>query len=59
MSEQNRKNSKLWGGRFTGEASKLLWKYNASIDLDKRLWQEGRTIPIALQYVNYCFRFEW
>ena len=29
------KHEKLWGGRFTSEASALLWKYNASIGLDK------------------------
>ena len=39
---ENEKNKKLWGGRFTGNASRLLWKYNASINLDKRLWEEGK-----------------
>jgi len=31
---------KLWGGRFTKASSEILWKYNASIELDKRLWKE-------------------
>ena len=33
------KHEKLWGGRFTSEASALLWKYNASIELDKEGFQ--------------------
>ncbi|UMZ74564.1 argininosuccinate lyase [Natranaerofaba carboxydovora] len=28
---------KLWGGRFTGETDKLVEKFNASIDFDKKL----------------------
>ena len=34
-SNSEEKHDKLWGGRFTSEASALLWKYNASIGLDK------------------------
>ena len=30
----------LWGGRFTGAASKLVQDYTSSIDVDKRLYKE-------------------
>jgi argininosuccinate lyase len=31
---------KTWGGRFAGQASKLMVRINASISFDKRLWRE-------------------
>ncbi len=30
---------KLWGGRFTGETDSLMEAFNASISVDRRLWQ--------------------
>ena len=41
------KHEKLWGGRFTSEASALLWKYNASIGLDK----EGFRIELPVYWI--------
>lgn len=32
--------NKLWGGRFDGATDPLMHKYNASIDVDRRLWSE-------------------
>ncbi len=32
-------NDKLWGGRFTQSTDKLVEKFNASIDVDKRLYE--------------------
>ncbi|MFP3896747.1 MAG: argininosuccinate lyase [Anaerolineales bacterium] len=29
--------SKLWGGRYTGATDDLMWRFNASIDFDRRL----------------------
>lgn len=29
--------AKLWGGRFTGATDALMWRFNASIDVDRRL----------------------
>ena len=31
---------KTWGGRFSGQASDLMQRINASISFDKRLWRE-------------------
>ena len=31
---------KLWEGRFNKETNKLLEKFNASIDFDKRMYEE-------------------
>jgi argininosuccinate lyase len=31
---------KTWGGRFSGQASDLMQRFNASISFDKRLWRE-------------------
>lgn len=31
---------KPWGGRFSGQSSKLLERFNASIDFDKKLYKE-------------------
>ena len=30
----------LWGGRFTGTASKSVQNYTSSVDVDKRLYKE-------------------
>ena len=30
----------LWGGRFTGAATKSVQDYTSSIDVDKRLYKE-------------------
>ncbi|CAG5097518.1 Oidioi.mRNA.OKI2018_I69.XSR.g15113.t1.cds [Oikopleura dioica] len=38
MSEEKEKI--LWGGRFEKSPDELLWKYNASINLCKKLWKE-------------------
>lgn len=38
MTEQ--KSNKLWGGRFTDSPDAIMEAMNASIDYDKRLWQE-------------------
>ncbi len=32
--------SKLWGGRFSGETNDLVERFNASIDVDRRLYRE-------------------
>lgn len=34
---------KLWGGRFTGEESKLMEDFNSSLSFDKRLYKEDIT----------------
>lgn len=39
--------SKLWGGRFSGETDALVFKFNASIDFDKRLYDEDISGSIA------------
>jgi argininosuccinate lyase len=39
--------TKLWGGRFDGATDPLMHKYNASIDVDRRLWQEDIDGSIA------------
>ena len=39
MSEQP-SSQKTWGGRFSGAASELMTRINASIAFDKRLWRE-------------------
>ncbi|XP_061162389.1 argininosuccinate lyase-like [Saccostrea echinata] len=31
---------KLWGGRFTGATDPVMEKFNASIQIDKRMWRE-------------------
>lgn len=35
----NKKNEKLWGGRFSRKTDELVEKFNASIDVDKRLYE--------------------
>ncbi len=32
--------AQLWGGRFTKETDKLVYRFNASIDFDRRLYRE-------------------
>lgn len=32
------KESKLWGGRFSGKTDPIMEKFNSSIEFDKRLW---------------------
>ena len=39
--------SKLWGGRFSEETDALVHKFNASINFDKRLYDEDITGSIA------------
>ena len=39
--------SKLWGGRFSGEMSEIVERFNASIDFDKRLYREDIAGSIA------------
>lgn len=39
--------TKLWGGRFDGATDALMHKYNASIDVDRRLWSEDVRGSIA------------
>ena len=36
----NKKNITLWGARFKQETSNLFQNYGASIDIDKRLYNE-------------------
>lgn len=31
---------KLWGGRFSGDTDPVMEKFNASINIDKRMWEE-------------------
>ncbi|XP_057293897.1 argininosuccinate lyase-like [Hydractinia symbiolongicarpus] len=31
---------KLWGGRFSGETDPVMEKFNSSINVDKRMWEE-------------------
>lgn len=38
---------KLWGGRFSGEAEKLLERFNNSLSFDSRLWKEDIKGSIA------------
>ena len=45
------KHEKLWGGRFTSEASALLWKYNASIGLDKEGFQIDVLIKLPVYWI--------
>lgn len=48
--------AKLWGGRFTKGASKLMEEFNDSLSFDKRLWNEeieaSRAYGIALAKVG-------
>src|SRR3954467_2040622 len=37
---QKTSSQKTWGGRFSGRASELMTRINASIGFDKRLWRE-------------------
>ncbi|MQC18861.1 MAG: argininosuccinate lyase, partial [Chloroflexi bacterium] len=39
--------SKLWGGRFSGEMSEIVERFNASIDFDRRLYREDIAGSIA------------
>jgi argininosuccinate lyase len=39
--------SKLWGGRFSGEMSEIVERFNASIDIDRRLYREDIAGSIA------------
>ena len=45
------KHEKLWGGRFTSEASALLWKYNASIGLDKEGFRNDALIEPLFYWI--------
>ena len=47
------KHEKLWGGRFTSEASALLWKYNASIGLDKEGFRNDVLIEPSFYWIGY------
>ena len=38
---------KLWGGRFTKSASKLMEEFNDSLSFDKRLWKEEIQASLA------------
>ena len=40
MSEENKKKSSIWGGRFNGGPSDLMQEMNASIRFDKALYSE-------------------
>lgn len=42
--------TKLWGGRFTGNIDPVMQKFNASISYDKRMWEED--IKGSLAYVK-------
>lgn len=44
------KETKLWGGRFTGDIDPVMQKFNASISYDKRMWEED--IMGSLAYVK-------
>ena len=47
------KNKAVWGTRFSSETSKIFEKIGASIDIDKRLFEEdilGSIIPVS--YTN-------
>ncbi len=37
---KNKDSKKLWGGRFSKNADTLMERFNASIQIDKRLWKE-------------------
>lgn len=39
--------AQLWGGRFTKETDELVYRFNASIRFDKRLWQHDMKGSIA------------
>ena len=39
--------SKLWGGRFASETDALVFQFNASIDFDKRLYDQDIEGSIA------------
>ena len=36
----------LWGGRFTKSPNEILWRYNASITLCKRLWRQDIIVTV-------------
>lgn len=40
-------NEKLWGGRFSQKTDELVEKFNASIDVDKRLYESDIEGSIA------------
>ncbi|MCP4670522.1 MAG: argininosuccinate lyase [Desulfobacula sp.] len=44
---KNRENKKLWGGRFSEDTNKLVDEFNASIDVDKRLYDSDIEGSIA------------
>ena len=39
IKDNNMENTKLWGGRFSAGTDKLVEEFNASIDVDKRLYE--------------------
>ena len=39
--------AQLWGGRFTKETDKLVYDFNASINFDKRLFEQDIEGSIA------------
>ena len=45
--KQNSENEKLWGGRFSQSTDELVEKFNASIDVDKRLYESDIEGSIA------------
>ncbi len=47
QSRESKKNKKLWGGRFTQSTDALVEKFNASIDVDKRLYDSDIEGSIA------------
>eukprot|EP00924_Labyrinthula_sp_SR-Ha-C_P016579 maker-scaffold_6-snap-gene-8.5-mRNA-1 protein AED:0.03 eAED:0.03 QI:85/0.83/0.85/1/0.83/0.71/7/247/509 len=40
LSSSSDSGAKLWGGRFSGGVDPLMEKFNASINVDKRMWRE-------------------
>ncbi|MBU2455358.1 MAG: argininosuccinate lyase, partial [Proteobacteria bacterium] len=47
VGNQETVNQKLWGGRFSQSTDKLVEKFNASIDVDKRLYESDIEGSIA------------
>ena len=39
--------AQLWGGRFTGETDQLVYRFNASIDFDKKFYRQDMEGSIA------------
>ena len=47
--------AQLWGGRFTKETDQMVYRFNASIGFDKRLFEqdiEGSIAPVSYTHLT-------